>query len=364
VKLLSILHRWSGGLIGLLLALLGLTGAILVWEGEWISVTGADDPVVERVDRIAAVSESAVADGAIRITFASEEIGLHLVVKKDGGGEYVRQNGEVAASWASEWERPELWIFDLHHHLFAGVTGEWVTGIAGIFGLLFVITGAILWRRSRRAFEWRLLPRKMQPGPIVRHHRDFGILITPLLLVSFLTGLGMLFPDDAKVVLSPFGTIAASAKPPIVEPAEQPAAIPAMLREAKARFPNAALRRLTVPARPDGAYSIRMRQPSEWTPNGRTTLYFDRAGKLVRVDDPAGAGLAASINEKFYPVHTAKVGGLAWKLAMTLSGLGLALLGSLAVWSFWIRRVIHRRSRRPHPRVSLTPPSSAAAPQS
>ena len=44
-----------------------------------------------------------------------------------------------------------------------------------------------------------------------------------------------------------------------------------------------------------------------------------------------------------------KAGGLVWKLAMTLSGFGLTLLGSLAVWSFWIRRVIHRRSRRPHP---------------
>ena len=345
MKLLSILHRWSGGLVGLLLALLGLTGAILVWEGEWIGVTGANDPVVERVDRIAAVSERAVADGATRITFASEEIGLHLIAREGGGGEYIRQNGEVVASWASQWERPELWIFDLHHHLFAGETGEWVTGIAGIFGLLFVITGSILWWRSRRAFEWRIWPRNMQPGPIVRHHRDFGIIVAPLLLVSFLTGLGNLFPSAAKVALSPFGTIQASKAPLKVEPSGRPAPIAAMLSEAKARFPDAELRRLTVPAKADGAYSVRMRQPFEWTPNGRTTLFFDRTGKIVRIDNPAGSSAATSINEKFYPVHTGKAGGLIWKLAMTLSGIALALLGSLAVWSFWIRRVIHRRSR-------------------
>ena len=355
MKTLSILHRWSGGLIGALLALLGLTGAILVWEGEWIGVAGANDPVVEQVDRIAAISERAVADGAIRITFASDEIGLHLVAKEGGAGEYVRQDGTAAASWASQWERPELWIFELHHRLFAGETGEWVTGIAGIFGLLFVITGSILWWRSRRAFEWRLWPRKLQPGPIVRHHRDFGILIAPLLLVSFLTGLGMLFPSAARVVLSPFGAMPAAAKPPIVEPGQQPAPIATMLSQAKARFPNAELRRLTIPAKPNGAYSVRMRQPFEWTPNGRTTLYFDRAGKTVRVDDPAAATQAASINEKFYPVHTGKVGGLLWKLAMTLSGLGLTLLGSLAVWSFWFRRIIHRRSRRTRPALRTQP---------
>ena len=95
MKTLSILHRWSGGLVGLLLALLGLTGAILVWEGEWIGVPGADDAVIERVDRIAAISERAVADGATRITYASDEIGLHLVAKEGGAGEYIRQDGSV-----------------------------------------------------------------------------------------------------------------------------------------------------------------------------------------------------------------------------------------------------------------------------
>lgn len=355
MKTLSILHRWSGGLIGLLLALLGLTGAILVWEGEWIGIPGANDPVVERVENIATISEQAVANGATRITYASDEIGLHLVAKEGGAGEYIRQDGSVVASWASQWERPELWIFDLHHHLFAGETGEWVTGIAGIFGLLFVITGSILWWRSRRAFEWRLWPRKMQPGPIVRHHRDFGIIVAPLLLVSFLTGLGMLFPSAAKIVLSPWGAIETSKKPPTVQPGERPAPVAAMLVEAKSRFPSAELRRLTIPAKPNGPYSVRMRQPFEWTPNGRTALYFDRTGVLVRIDNPAGWNAATSINEKFYPVHTGKAGGLIWKLAMTLSGLALTLLGSLAVWSFWIRRVIHRRSRRPHPTIQVRP---------
>ena len=345
MKTLSFLHRWSGGLIGALLALLGLTGAILVWEGEWIGVPGANDPLVERVEQIAAISEREVAGGAIRITFASDEIGLHLVASEGGAGAYVRQDGTTAASWASLWERPELWIFDLHHHLFAGETGEWITGIAGIFGLLFVITGSILWWRSRAAFQWRLWPRSLQPGPIVRQHRDFGILVAPLLLVSFLTGLGMLFPAATRIALAPFGKLEAAAKPPLAAPADGPAQIASMLAQAKARYPRAALRRLTVPAKADGAWSVRMRQPFEWTPNGRTTLFLDKRGAILRVDDPASTGRAASINEKFYPVHTGKVGGLAWKLVMTASGLSLALLGSLAVWSFWMRRLIHRRSR-------------------
>jgi uncharacterized iron-regulated membrane protein len=345
MKLLSFLHRWSGGLIGLLLALLGLTGTILVWEGEWISLPHAGDPVVEQVQMLGQISEREAANGAIRITFASDEIGLHQVAREHGAGAYVAQDGTTVASWSSQWERPELWIFDLHHHLFAGETGETVAGVAGIFGLLFVITGSILWWRSRRAFRWRLWPKKFQPGPIVAHHRDIGILVAPLLLVSFLTGTGMLFPSATRVVLSPFGKLETRTKPPEAAPATGPAPIAAMLAEAKSRFPKGELRRLTIPTKAGAAYSVRMRQPFEWTPNGRTTLSFDGSGQLLRVQNPAIGSRADAINETFYPIHTGKVGGLAWKLVMTLSGLGLTLLGGLATWSFWFRKA--KRRKRP-----------------
>jgi len=348
VKLLSFLHRWTGGFIGLLLAVLGLTGAILVWEADWIALPGANDPVIERVVQLGAISERAAADGAIRITFASDEVGLHHVAKEGGAGAYVRQDGTTVASWASQWERPELWLFDLHHHLFAGHNGELVAGWAGVFGLLFVVTGTILWWRSRKAFRWRLWPRRFQPGPIVAHHRDIGILLAPLLLVSFLTGIGMLFPEATRVALSPFGNLEGRSKPPEIEPARGPAPVTAMLAHAKARFPDGEIRRLTLPAKPGQPWSVRMRQPFEWTPNGRTTLFFDAQAKLLKVDNPATGSRADSINETFYPVHTGKVGGLAWKLLMTLSGLGLTLLGSLATWSFWFRKA-KRKPGTPSP---------------
>jgi hypothetical protein len=64
------------------------------------------------------------------------------------------------------------------------------------------------------------------------------------------------------------------------------------------------------------------------------TLYFDGNGRLLQVDDPATQGRAWSINGKLYPIHTAKVGGLIWKLLMTQSGLALTVLGSFTTWSF------------------------------
>lgn len=340
MKLLSAIHRWAGGLIGLLLALLGLTGAILLWEGEWIMLPGAQDPVLEDVVKIAAITQRAAADGELsRITVASEDIGLHQLVNGDGSGVYVRQDGEVIERWSTQWERPELWLFDLHHRLFAGETGETVTGIAGLAGVLFVVTGTLLWWRSRRAFAPRPWPKHLAPGPIVSHHRDLGILVAPLLLLSLTTGALMVFEPLRQTVIGkevrPKAEVAAAAVNPSVG---------AMLAAAKARFPNALLRRISFPAKAGDPIVVRMRQPSEWTPNGRTQLAFDGStGRLLSVEDAVLANGPASMSEKLYPLHSAKIGGLAMKLLMTLSGLALFVLGSLATYSFWARRAGRRR---------------------
>jgi uncharacterized iron-regulated membrane protein len=340
MKWLSILHRWTGAFIGLLLALIGLSGAILLWEGEWINLPGASDPLAENAVQIAAITDRAIAQGGLsRITFASDEIGLHLVVRDGGGGAYLSQQGLAVDQWSSQWQRPELWLFDFHHHLFSGETGETITGLAGLAGMLFVVTGLVLWWRSRRTFRIRLWPQLMAPGPVVKHHRDLGVVAAPLLLVSMLTGTMMLFEPIRSALIG-------KEERPKVEQrwARQPTAGEALLF-AKARFPDAALRRITMPHEPGGAIGVRMKRPFEWTPNGRTQLTFAVDGTLI-IQDAAAANRSATLNEKLYPVHTAKVGGLLWKLAMTASGLALAMLGLFAFWSFWRRKTDHLASRR------------------
>src|SRR3546814_3514959 len=84
-------------------------------------------------------------------------------------------------------------MFDFHHHLFAGDNGEWVIGVAGLCGLFFVISGVILWWRTRRTFQLRLWPKRMSRPAIVMHHRDLGVIVAPLLLISIVTGTMMIF---------------------------------------------------------------------------------------------------------------------------------------------------------------------------
>jgi uncharacterized iron-regulated membrane protein len=358
VRLISAIHRWAGGSFGLLLALIAVTGTILLWEGEWLTLPGAGDPVVENVGRIAAITERAAASGDLRrITFASDETALHLLVFGDGSGAYVRQNGAVVDRFASSWERPELWLFELHHHLFSGVTGETITGAAGLAGLLFVITGVLLWLRSKGRFEPTLLPKRLTPGAIVKHHRDLGILVAPLLVLPMTTGVLMDFPKAADALLSPLGPSARVIREAKPSPHSAAPPLTSALEQSKRLFPGGALRRISLPANPGAPILVRMKQPFEWTPNGRTQLTFDpETGGLLSVSDPADGSLAPKVIEKFYPVHTAKVGGLAMKLVMTISGLSLAMLGSFAVYAFWFRQAKRRVRRRPNTRRSRSRP--------
>lgn len=345
MTMLDTLHRWTGGLIGLVLALLGLSGTILLHKDAWMGVPHASDPLQADLASLAAATDRIMAlPGAQGIIYARDGFGLHQARFGEGAGLYADQSGAAVTRWASQWERPEIWIFDFHHHLFAGDAGEWVIGIAGLCGLFFIVSGAILWWRTRRTFRPRLWPKRLTRAAIIMHHRDLGIVAAPLLLLSVVTGTMMIFRPFAMAAVAPFGPVAETTK--ALEPPRYKggplAANPdyrAMLSEARRRFPDAEFRILSLPRKPGDAISLRMKQPAEWLPNGRTTLWFDAAtGTVLDARDALAMPPGAQAFNMAYPLHAAKVGGLPYRLVMTLSGLVLAMLGTLTVWTFWFRR--------------------------
>ncbi|MFN3818102.1 PepSY-associated TM helix domain-containing protein [Blastomonas sp.] len=346
MRTLDWLHRWTGGLIGLVLVVLGLSGTVLVHRDAWIMLPHAGDAQVADNAAVAGALEQIMADPASRPTsvlFASDSFGLNRLSFADKSGAYTDQNGAVVATWQSLWERPELFLFDLHHHLLAGDTGEIVIGIAGLCGLFFVISGTILWWRTRRTFRFRLLPSRLTRSAIVWHHRDLGIIMAPLLLLTMFTGTTMIFRPVTALVLGPSApaTIEAAIKAPDIAPAplaERPD-WRRIVRTAQHSLPGAEIRIVSLPKAPGGPITMRMKQPAEWLPNGRTTLWFaPDTGRLIEARNALTMPAAAQWFNMFYPLHAAKVGGLPYRMLMTLVGLALTLLGSLTVWTFWFRR--------------------------
>ena len=353
MTLLSLLHRWTGGLVGLVLAVIGLSGTVLLWEDSWILLDGANDAPASSPAELGRAIEVAVklAPALSRVTFAGEEIGLHQAIYFDGSGAYIAQNGTVIDRWSGIWERPELWLFDLHHYLLIGEIGKTITGVLGVVLLAFTITGLILWWRTRKTFRFRLWPARYTASAIVRHHRDMGVVASPLLLIAAATGTIMVFPAISSVLLSPVATAATRPDLPIdLATVSETTDWAAVMANAQSAYPSAAVRRLMMPAAPGEPIAIRFRQNFEWTPNGRSYAWVaPETGTVVARDDPATGDTASAVVETFYPIHAAKVGGFLWRIAMTFAGLALVLLGLFASWSFWKGKVANRSANIPRP---------------
>lgn len=345
MKAVDLLHRWLGGLLGLVLVILGLSGTVLLHKEEWIALPHASDVRLDDAMLLGQLTHELLTQGkdVASIVFANDRFGL-IQVRDGAGGRYVTQTGKTVAQWSSPWERPELWLFDLHHRLFAGDAGETIVGISGLAAMAFVVTGGILWWRTRRTFRFRIWPTRMS-GPAVRwHHRDLGIVVAPLLFLVALTGTIMIFRPVAGLVLSPLsspGAIEADLQPPRLTAGSLAPYLDwqKIVVVAHRTYPDARIRILALPRKPGDPITIRMKRTEEWLPNGRTTLWFDPAtGRLLASRDALAMQPGTQVFNMGYPVHAGKVGGLAYRLLLSLVGLALAILGSLSVWTFWFHR--------------------------
>lgn len=355
MRALDLIHRWAGAVLGLVLAVLGLTGAVLVQKEAWIGLPHAGDAPTTDPVALGQVTAGLLASPASgdSLIYPGDRFGLLQLRRADGSGFYASQSGEVVARWSDLWGRPELWLFDLHHHLFAGETGEILSGIAGLAAVIFALSGAVLWWRTRRTFRLRAWPSRLTLPALRWHHRDLGIVSAPLLVLTALTGAMLIFRPVAGVVLAPFGPSSAIASdlpaPTFVSaPLNPDVDLARIVRSARAAFPGAQLRILALPRKSGAPITVRMKQDGEWLPNGRTTLWFDAGtGVLLAKRDAMTMHRVTRAFNAVFPIHAGKIGGWPYRLLLTFAGLALTLLGTLATWSFLASRSRFRSPRRP-----------------
>lgn len=345
-------HRWAGGVVGVFLALVGFTGALLAHREAWMMWgKPTDGPTLPPAD----LTATAAADAELAARFLvlpSERFGHAIVMAEGEAGAYLTPAGEIAARWTSRWERPEEWMFDLHATLLAGEPGELINGLFALAGLVFIVTGVLLWWPARRLFEVRLWPRSMKRTQIIRHHRDLGVVLAPLLTVSLLTGALLTLRPLAIGLMLPFSSPAELRSATAAPAVEASGLSPdfdwrAAFTTATTHFPLAVVRVVGIPRQPNQPIFIRMRQPGEWVDRGRTMVWFHpQSGAVLSVEDAHIAPQGLRVYYGVLPLHTGEVGGWLWRWMVTLTGLGLAFLGTLAVWTFWFAKPAKRPLRQ------------------
>lgn len=345
MRTLLTLHRWVGAVFGLVLSLFGLSGALLVWKNQWLRWTLSDETgaLATGAENLARIVQRALqeSDGeANYIVFSSPDLAINLVSTGRHTGFYSDNLGNVIAHWASRLERLELWLFDLHHDLLLGPNGTILGGLLALLGLFFTLSGLFLWWRTRQHFSWPLWPTSFSRRDLARHHRNLGALFSPLLIVVMLTGLVMAWRPVALWLLSPFSSVdemqAAVAPPAVTGGDFEDVDWAKIITRAQQTFPDGTLRLISIPQANGDLVGLRMKQPEEWLPNGRTLLWFDpQTGDLIESKNALTMPLGVRVNNLVYPVHAAKVGGIVYQLIMTLVGLVVTMLGSLVVCKFW-----------------------------
>lgn len=349
-------HAWSGAILALLLAVLGLSGTLLVFKDDWLraNFAGARAGLEPTPDNLAIVAERAGAeygDRLVSAVFGTPDMGLTRLYLTDGDAAYLGPDGATVAEWSGN-ARPEAWLFDLHHHLLAGDTGELLAGIAGLAAVLMTITGLIAIWPARRAIGARIWPRSSRRGDMLAAHRNLGLIAAlPIVLLS-LTGSAMVFSVEARALLTAFrpaGNVVSSAAPPAWQPASD-IDWSAGLAAAQAHFPRATIRIARWPSEETPAISLRLRQRAEWHPNGRTYILVDARGAQTYVEADAQAHpLGLRLYNALYPLHSSHLGrglpGRLYDLFSALGGLALTALGLLGLWAFLTHRLPTLRAR-------------------
>lgn len=345
--LLRTLHAWSGAVLSVVLIIVGLSGAILVLRQDIVRLTvpEARAPADLSPQTVGAILEAQERrhPGALR-AFVASGSGLHHLYHADGSS-LLSQGGEEVRSSAVEATEA---LVRLHQDLFAGQAGDRLVGFSGIAAVILVLTGLVVWAPAWRSFRLRVWPAVARRSEMVSVHRNIGVLFAVPIVFFCATGAAIAFGETTGKVLAR-ALPQVTAPPPAIPPAGTgDIDWPRALAQAQARFPDAELALVYWPGWPGGPATVRFAQPGEWLGADQAVVLIDPATSgVLFAADRESAPLGAVVRGAFDPLHAAAVGGRLYDVVAFLSGLTLAALGVLGLWSFLIKP--RRRVRKVTP---------------
>lgn len=263
--------------------------------------------------------------------------GLH-VLRVDGQGTVLREQ-----PWGVNFARSGLLLSMrlIHESMFLGDNALIFIGLSGLLLLTNLTLGlAQAWPAAR---QWRAALTARAPERIdlrIRAlHRALGLWIGVPVLIVIAAGVGVAFTDSIESVLDDPAHL--PERPDTVPGAAAPEQVPLADALAAARrvYPDARLSIVTMPHDSDTYFAIYLLQESELRRVfGKTIVYVDALnGEILAAFDAADRPVTNRIVDAFYAVHTGEAGGLAGRMAVLFSGLGLLALAGLGL-ALWLNR--------------------------
>ncbi len=367
-KLWLSVHLYLGLLAGLMLAVVGVTGGILVFYQELQEVVNPELSVVSAppegvkayrsMDEIVAAAERGKPEGSRlhKVYYPrSADIAYKLLYyvsapgqANDGDGYYVfvdpyttKVKGQQL--WHPKgryWGRPLVsFIMQLHWCLLLGKPGGLVVGILGGVSIISVLTGLIVW--------WPLTGKFRQALTLKRHagavrlnydlHKTVGFYSTIVLLPVLFSGVYFNLPDEVNAVVSQFSALerpdawsGIAAGKYRSSPLSDHKPISSANAEAVVQriYPSGRLWMLTVPADDLDVYKIWKRDVPELNRFiGYREIAVDQySGTIVKVYDSGTSSAGDVFMDWQWPLHSGQAFGWPGRILVLFTGLACPLL--------------------------------------
>jgi len=281
-RLLFQFHMWIGLILGLLLALLGLSGSVLVYDD---AIADFLAPVPQALangealplGKIADVARGVAGRGAMQISLPREKgeaISVRVAQSRVGEGtdrgtaEGPRASamqvfidpvsGQVLGSRKAQLPPLLTFAHQLHGNFLMGREGRAFVGWLGVAMLILGATGLVLWWPKRGQWKYAFFVRRTAQG--LRFHRELhaatGIWIFVVFMAVSFSGVVLAFPNLQNAGARPSFNLREG---PEIAPATGTRIGPdAALALAKKALPDATPTSITIPSRPERTMVVSM----------------------------------------------------------------------------------------------------------
>jgi uncharacterized iron-regulated membrane protein len=376
-------HLWLGLFAGAVLAIVGLTGSILVFYQELdellnpATMTVAEQPggrsAFEPIDAITAAARKALPDGAT-MTFGyyprNDRVAYHLFydVPIAGGDAALEKwhvfvnpytaevTGTRLVKSATDWVPRDLisFIFELHYQLLMSwEVGGLIVGTVAVFLIVSALTGLILWWPLTG--KWRLaLTFKRHAGSErfnIDLHRTTGFYSLVVLLALLVSGLYMNLPNQFYTMVRFFSPAvdryAVTSGPSL---GREPITFGDAVAVVERRYPGGRLDWLYDAPDADSAYTVCKRGLNHLDRFvGRCCIVIDRySGAILHAQAPdAGTGGDYFVLWQ-WPLHSGQAFGMTGRILVLIVGLLCPVLYATGVIRWLQKRratAVMRRQR-------------------
>ncbi len=325
-KWLFQVHLWLGLILGPIVGIVGLTGAIVVFRYELNRVTTPGTAYVEPLGQRLPIDDLAARVQAARPGDTLTQAGWGEVGPGNAWNfrslspaghrihTFINQyTGEITGmdDYHDKWMQ---WFFDLHAYLLAGDTGEFLDGFIGLATVILSVTGLVVWwpGTAHWLFGFRYLWGAGWKRQNYDVHKVVGFYSSLALAFVAFTGAYFAFPlvyqRGAEVLTGTTVTV----EPPRASTlwSERRVTMEDFIRAAEKAQPGARAVQFGIPQKNGDPVVVRTKEPRDWHRIGLNYVYFEPGdARLLRNDRFSEVTVGTRAILFVYPFHFGRFGG-------------------------------------------------------